>query len=402
MQTITLDHLRHNGIQNIRIDFLFNNELNEIAKTIPAKWTSTHKCFYLENTPENMQKIVAAFKNKAWVDSTRLKARQELFPKTIKQKTIAAQKNFSKLSKETSERINEYKRYLKTLRYSDRTIENYVDMVSSFLGFASPKTIEEITLADVERFNYEHILKNHYSVSYQRQAISALKLFYSRISGKSLNITELERPQRTYRLPTVLSAEEVMNILKCIPNLKHKAIIACIYSSGLRISELLNMQIKDIDVNRMQIMIRRAKGNKDRVVGLSKMFLIILKRYAEAYKPVDYLFNGEDGGKYSAESVRNILRRACGKAGIKKKVTPHVLRHSYATHMLENGVDLRYVQELLGHKKPETTMIYTHVTKKKLTSIKSPLDVIAEEHIFNEKQLDKEQQMLRLSAEKSR
>jgi site-specific recombinase XerD len=118
------------------------------------------------------------------------------------------------------------------------------------------------------------------------------------------------------------------------------------------------------------------------------MFLIILKRYAEAYKPVDYLFNGDGGGKYSAESVRNILRRACYKAGIKKKVTPHVLRHSYATHMLENGVDLRYIQELLGHKKPETTMIYTHVAQKKLVNIKSPLDVIAEEHIFENKQIN--------------
>lgn len=397
-KTITLDHLRHRGIQNIRIDFKFDSELNELAKSLPARWSYSNKCWYLENTQENVQKIFSTFKNKAWVDITRLKARQELFPKTIKQKTIAAQKNFSKLPKETEEKINEFKKYLTSIRYSDRTVENYVDMISSFLGFHSPKPVEQIINADVEKFNYEHILKNNYSVSYQRQVISALKLFYSRIGIKALRIDELERPKRSYRLPTVLSAEEVMNILKCIPNLKHKAIIACIYSSGLRISELLNLQIKDIDVNRMQIIIRRAKGNKDRVVGLSKMFLIILKRYAEAYKPNDYLFNGEDGGKYSAESTRNILRTACRKAGIKKKVTPHTLRHSYATHMLENGVDLRYVQELLGHKKPETTMIYTHVTQKKLVSIKSPLDVIAEEQIFNEKQLDKEQQQLRLSA----
>jgi site-specific recombinase XerD len=399
METIILDHLTHRGIRQIRIGFSFNNVLNEAAQTAGAKWSSTKKCWYIENTKENLDKLFTAYKGKAWVDITKLKARQELFPKTILQKTIAAQKNFSKLPKETEEKINEFEKHLKSLRYSERTIENYVDMVSSFLGFHAQKSIGEIINADVEKFNYDHILKNDYSVSYQRQVISALKLFYSRIPGKALRIDELERPKRSYRLPTVLSAEEVMNILKCIPNLKHKAIIACIYSSGLRISELLNLQIKDIDVNRMQIIIRRAKGNKDRMVGLSKMFLIILKRYAEAYKPVDYLFNGEDGGKYSAESTRNILRNACRKAGIKKKVTPHTLRHSYATHMLENGVDLRYVQELLGHRRPETTMIYTHVTKKKLTSIKSPLDFIAEEHVFDAKQLDKEQQQLRLSAE---
>ena len=396
-KTITLDHLRHRGIQNIRIDFKFDSELNELAKSLPARWSYSNKCWYLENTEENVKRIFFVFKNKAWVDITKLKARQELFPKTIKQKTIAAQKNFSKLPKETEEKINEFKKYLTSIRYSDRTVENYVDMISSFLGFHAAKPVEQIINADVEKFNYEHILKNNYSVSYQRQVISALKLFYSRIGIKALRMDELERPKRSYRLPTVLSAEEVMSVLKCIPNLKHKAIIACIYSSGLRISELLNMQIKDIDVDRMQIMIRRAKGNKDRVVGLSKMFLIILKRYAEAYKPVDYLFNGEDGGKYSAESVRKILRRACIKAGITKKVTPHVLRHSFATHTLESGVDLRYVQELLGHSRPETTMIYTHVTQKKLTSIKSPLDIIVEKYVFDKKEPDKEEQMVRLS-----
>ena len=398
-KTILLEHLRHKGIQNIRIDFSFDLALNEAAKSAGAKWSHSNKCWYLENTKENLQKIFNAFKGKIWVDATRLKAREGLFQKTILQKSISAQKNIRNLSKETTERIHEYKRYLKSIRYSERTIENYIDMISSFLGFHAPKPIEEITNADVEKFNYEHILKNNYSVSYQRQVISTLKLFFGRIPNSKLKIQELERPQKSLRLPTVLSEQEIMSILKNIPNLKHKSIIACIYSSGLRISELLNLHIKDIDTDRMQIRVVKGKGDKDRVVGLSKMFLIILKRYAEAYKPIDYLFNGEDGGKYSAESVRKILRRGCQKAGIQKKVTPHVLRHSYATHMLENGVDLRYIQELLGHKKPETTMIYTHVAQKKLTTIKSPLDVIMERHIFDKKELDKEQQMVRLSRE---
>lgn len=399
MQTITLNHLRHHGIQNIRIDFPFNNELNEIAKSIPARWSSTHSCFYMENTEENLKKIFSAFNGKARVDATKFQARQELFPKTIIQKTNAAQKNMSRLSKETLEKINNYKRYLKSIRYSERTVENYVDMVSSFLGFCAPEKIEEIVKEDLERFNYEHIVKNNYSVSYQRQVVSALKLFFARIPNRKMNISELERPQRSFRLPTVLSEEEIMSILKFTPNIKHKCILACLYSSGLRISELLNLRIRDIDVQRMQIMVRKGKGDKDRVVGLSKFFLIILKRYAEAYKPVEYLFNGEDGGKYSAESTRKILRRACEKAGITKKVTPHVLRHSYATHMLENRVDLRYIQELLGHRSPNTTMIYTHVAKKKLSEVKSPLDIILEKQIFEQKQIGKEHQMVRLSAE---
>ena len=410
-KTILLDHLRHNGIQHIRIDFPFNREWNEIAKTIPAQWTSTHKCFYVENKPENLQKILNAFRGKVWVDMTRLKAREELFPKTSNQKTKSAQTNMSRLSPETLEKINGYKLYLKSIRYSDRTVENYFDMVSSFFGFCltpnpsphgegsnSPKTIYDITNADVEKFNHDYIIKNNYSVSYQRQLVSALKLFYARIPGlmRKLSIEELERPHARRRLPTVLSEEEILGILKNTPNLKHKSILACIYSSGLRISELLNLQLKDIDVHRLQIRVMKGKGDKDRVVGLSKMFLLLLEQYVNDYQPKDYVFNGEDGGKYSETSVRNILHAACRKAGIKKKVTPHVLRHSYATHMLENGVDLRYIQELLGHRKPETTMIYAHVAQKKLVKIESPLDAIA-----NKLGADNQQGLLRLSADKN-
>lgn len=381
MKTITLDHLRHKGTQNIRIDYAFDRELNDLSKTAGAKWSYSNKCWYLENTPENLKKIFSAFKGKAWVDMTRLKANEELHPKTIVQKTRAAQRNMLRNQPETVKQISEFKKYLLGIRYSERTVESYVDMVSSFMGFHAPKKAEEITNADVERFNFEHILQNNYSVSYQRQAVGAFKLFFGRIANCQLEIQELERPKRSYRLPTVLSEEEVMSILAQLRNLKHKSIIACIYSSGLRISELINLRIKDIDIQRMQIRVVKGKGDKDRVVGLSRMFLVILKQYAEMYKPSEYLFNGEDGGKYSPESVRNLLRAACRKAGILKKVTPHVLRHSYATHMLENGVDIRYIQELLGHRKPETTMIYAHVAQKKLVNIQSPLDAILEKNL---------------------
>jgi site-specific recombinase XerD len=378
MKTITLDHLRHKGIQNIRIDYPFDRELNEFSKSAGAKWSYSNKCWYLENTKENLQKLFASFKGKAWVDMTRLKAKEELHLKTIVQKTRAAQRNMLRNQPETVKQISEFKKYLLGIRYSERTVEHYVDIVASFMGFHAPKKAEQITNTDVEQFNYEYILKNNYSVSYQRQAVGAFKLFFERIQGRLLKLEQLERPKRSLRLPTVLSETEIVSILKNSFNLKHKSILACIYSSGLRISELLNLKVNDIDIDRMQIRIVKGKGDKDRVVGLSKMFLILLQRYAESYRPKDYLFNGEDGGRYSETSVRNILQAACKKAGITKKVTPHVLRHSYATHMLENGVDLRYIQELLGHSRPETTMIYTHVAQKKLTNVISPLDAIAE------------------------
>ncbi len=377
-KTITLDHLTHKGIRNIRIDFPFDKELNEYAKSAQAKWSYSNKCWYLENTQENLQKIFAVFKGKAWVDITRLKERQELFPKTILQKTRAAQFNMSRLNPALIERTGDFKKYLTGIRYSEKTIDNYMDMLCSFLGYYHDKPVEAITMEDVEKFNFDFIIKNEYSSSYQRQLVSVLKLFFGRLAGCKIEIEKLERPRRSYRLPTVLSETEVIRILKSIPNLKHKAIISCIYSSGLRISELLNLQLKDIDTHRMQIRIEKGKGNKDRMVGLSKMFLLILQQYVADYAPRDYVFNGENGGRYSETSIRNILRAACTKAGVRKKVTPHTLRHSYATHMLENGVDIRYIQELLGHSRPETTMIYAHVAQKKLVNIKSPLDIIAE------------------------
>ncbi len=402
-KTITLDHLRHRGIQNIRIDFKFDSALNELAKSLPARWSFSNKCWYLENTQENVQKIFTVFKNKAWVDITRLKARQELFPKTVLQKTKEAQKNTAKVSEETILRIHEFEKYLKSIRYSERTVENYIQSLSSFFGFHSPKRPEEITHADIEKFNFEHILKNQYSVSYQRQVVSVLKLFYQRIADRKIDLQKLERPPKSRMLPVVLSEQEMIAMLKCIPNVKHKAIVMLLYSSGLRISELLNLKIADIDMNRMQIRVVQGKGNKDRYVGLSEVFLIVLKRYAEAYKPTDYVFNGEGGGKYSAESTRAIIRNASRKAGIKKKVTPHILRHSYATHLLENGVDLRYIQELLGHKSSETTEIYTHVAQKKLINIKSPLDIIVKNEMNKQTQIDegdKQQQQLRISPQK--
>jgi site-specific recombinase XerD len=410
MKTITLDHLRHRGIQNIRIDYPFDVELNEAAKFAGARWSFSNKCWYLENTRENVLKVLSAFKGKAWVDINRLKEREELFPKTILQKSRAAQFNMSRLNPLVVERTGDFKKYLVGIRYSEKTIDNYMDILRSFLGFNYEKPIGAITVEDVEKFNYEFIIKNQYSVSYQRQLVSVLKLFYGRIPESKLEIAKLERPQRSYRLPTVLSETEVIRILKSIPNLKHKAIISCIYSSGLRISELLNLQLKDIDTHRMQIRIVKGKGNKDRVVGLSKMFLLVLQRYVADYNPKDYVFNGESGGRYSETSIRNILRAACLKAGVRKKVTPHTLRHSYATHMLENGVDIRYIQELLGHSRPETTMIYAHVAQKKLVNIKSPLDMIAEKGengTENPQDLvkggsDNPQHLLRLSGEKTR
>lgn len=176
------------------------------------------------------------------------------------------------------------------------------------------------------------------------------------------------------RLPTVLSEQEVAAILGQIENIKHKCILSLIYSAGLRISEAIHLELRDIDRTRGLITIRQSKGKKDCLVPLSPKINTLLNTYLEAHKPRKYLFEGQSGGLYSDRSIQNILKNACHKAGITKHTTVHTLRHSFATHLLEKGTDLRYIQEILGHSSSKTTEIYTHVSKKMIGTIRSPFD----------------------------
>jgi integrase/recombinase XerD len=176
------------------------------------------------------------------------------------------------------------------------------------------------------------------------------------------------------KLPTVLSEEEVVKLFSCVSNIKHKTILMLAYSGGLRLGEIIRLKLKDIDRERMQIRVEQAKGKKDRYTKLSEKFLKIMDIYVKEYSPRDFLFEGATGEEYSERSVQNIIRIAVRKAGIKKKTTMHTLRHSFGTHMLENGVDLRYIQSMMGHASSKTTEIYTHITTKGFDKIKSPLD----------------------------
>ena len=225
----------------------------------------------------------------------------------------------------------------------------------------------------------EVIAKEHYSISSHRQCISALKHFTAFCNLENFDASNFRRPKKSNYLPVVLSKEAIIDLLQVTKNLKHRTIIGLLYSGGLRIGELLNLKLNHLDIDRSQIHIRQGKGRKDRVVVMSEVIKPLLLNYIHTYKPTDFVIEGRDGGIYSASSIRAFLKQSCQLAGIKKPVTPHTLRHSYATHMLENGIDLRYIQELLGHVKPETTMIYTHVAQKDIMQIRNPLDVTVEE-----------------------
>jgi site-specific recombinase XerD len=212
------------------------------------------------------------------------------------------------------------------------------------------------------------------SDSMLNQTINAIKFYYEVVLAMPNRFYEIERPQKKEKLPLVLSKKEVQLILNQIKNLKHRTIIGLIYSAGLRVSELTNLKIGDIDSNRMMIRVENSKGGKDRYTLLSQHILKELREYYKKYKPKRFLFEGLDEQPYSATSVRAILKRACKKARIRKKVRTHTLRHSFATHLLEQGTDLRSIQILLGHNSLKTTEIYTHVVNTHMNTIKNPLD----------------------------
>lgn len=204
--------------------------------------------------------------------------------------------------------------------------------------------------------------------------VSGFKHFAYFYPACSIDTDKIYMPKKDKKLPIVLSIEEVFSLLQSTKNLKHRAVIAMLYGSGLRIGEIINLKLSDFDFKRKQLHIKNAKGRKDRYTTIAESLFPLLKNYHNTYTPKIYFIENPKGGRYSAESIRAFLRKSTKAAGITKTVTPHTLRHSYATHMLEQGIDIRYIQELLGHSRPETTMIYTHVTRKDLQQIKSPLD----------------------------
>jgi len=258
-------------------------------------------------------------------------------------------------------------------RYRPSTINSYISYLIQFFC-RSKKEWQVLTEKDIHEYNYHYFIQQGLSYSSQNQWINAVKGF-CRIVRPELELRdELLRPKRGKRIPKVLSRKKVKTLLSAPMNIKHRALLCLVYSSGLRIGEALSLKLEDIDSTRMLIHIRSGNGNKDRMVPLSKMALKVLRRYWRAYRPKQHLFEGRNGGLYSNSSARQVFKRALCQAGIEGQYRLHDLRHAYATHLLEAGCDLRYIQEILGHASPKTTMIYTHVSRQRLASIRSPLD----------------------------
>ena len=278
-------------------------------------------------------------------------------------------------SSEGLAQIEKFIQFLASKRYSTSTIKTYSEGLRSFLLFYREKAIADITNEDVILYNNQYILKNNLSASYQNQIVNAIKLYFKTVRETKIEIDKIHRPKRAKLLPNVLSKDEIKLILNAHSNVKHKMMLSLIYSCGLRCGELLSLKPHHIDSKRNIVLLKNAKGQKDRIVPLSPKILEMLRDYYSVYKPSIYLFEGQVTGKrYEARSLQLILKQALAKVNIKKPVTLHWLRHSYATHLLESGTDLRYIQELLGHNSSKTTEIYTHVSTKSIQQIKSPFD----------------------------
>lgn len=268
-----------------------------------------------------------------------------------------------------------FRKWLTHRRYSSSTIDTYTEAVRTFLKYTYPKSPDEVVVEDMVAFVNEYIIANGFSYSYQNQIVNGCKLFFREVMKSELDVEKFERPRREHKLPNVLSKEEVKAILGALKNKKHRTALSLIYACGLRRSELLNLRLTDVDSERFILKVNNSKGKKDRVIPISENIIHMLREYYLEEKPVTWLFEGQiKNTKYSPTSLSEVLAHAISKANIKKPVTLHWLRHSYATHLLEAGTDLRFIQELLGHSSSKTTEIYTHVSTKSLQKIKSPFD----------------------------
>lgn len=270
--------------------------------------------------------------------------------------------------------LEDFTKLLQIKRYSLRTIKTYKNALNVFFQAFPNRNITELPLKEIENFINHKVTVEKISVSYQKSLVGAIKFFFNQQLRKNYHFDYLYPDRREYKLPEVLSKSEIQSIISSISNLKHKTIISIIYACGLRLSEALNLKIKDIDSKRNLIRIEQSKGNKDRYVPISENLLQLLREYYKSFRPKHFLFEGQNSERYSARSVQSILKNALKEAKIQKNVSVHSLRHSYASHLLESGVDIRVIQKLLGHRSIKTTQIYTHVSAAHLQSVKSPFE----------------------------
>ena len=395
MLTITLKSFLHRGGQQISISFDNDNALNQVVKKISGtRWSKTNKCWYILLNKENYTTIIQKFNNKAIINNTQLK--QYLVqknkvvatsPKAPQPVTVAraiiykpAPKPVGAIHQLSPANILALKLFTQHLilkAYSPSTIRTYTNELVQFLHAIKNQPAGSFTVPRLKDYLQYCFVTLKLSEATLHSRINALKFYYEQVLGQEKFFWEIPRPKKPDQLPKLLNAEELRKLFNALTNKKHKAMLFTAYSAGLRVSEIVNLKISHIDSTQMQIFIERAKGKKDRYVNLSPVLLDILRTYIKGYqpRPRKYLFESEQTlDAYPTRTIQQIFTNAKNKAGIQKEVGIHSLRHSFATHLLDKGTDIRFIKDLLGHFDIKTTERYLHVSNHKLVNIVSPLD----------------------------
>lgn len=371
-RSVTLKHLLIQERRYIGLQFNTDKVIHALVKQLPdVKWSNSYNMAYILNTKQNLDEIFKIFNGVVWVNCNHFFDRN-----------IAKEHNetiditwFRKRELPSTYRVCplSYLDKLELRKYANNTVKTYVNSFETFINYYNTKDLISINESDVRDYILK-LIQEDKSNAYINLAINSIKFYYESVLGMPNRFYKIERPRKEKKLPKVLSKEDVLSIIANTNNLKHKCIVSLLYSSGIRRNELVNLKISDIDSKRMLIRIESAKGNKDRYTLLSHSLLKDLREYYQQYKPEKYIVEGLYGNQYSGQSIGKVVLNAAIKAGIKIPVTPHMLRHSFATHLLEAGVDLRQIQVLLGHSSSKTTEIYTHVATTTFKKIKNPLD----------------------------
>ena len=394
MEQVTLKPIIHHGENRIGIYFVKNDLLQQaIQKQAGARWSRTLRCWHIKLLPEPYNQLAQSLVGKAILITGELKKyllerrKEDAAPQTfIKEPPIitggvnAATANtytHETLSAENQKALEQFIQHLELKSYSSSTIRTYKGELIQFLHTIKNNSANDFTVARIKDYLQYCYKELHLSENTLHSKINALKFYYEQVLGREKFFWEVPRPKKPMLLPKLLNEEELRRLFNALTNKKHKAMLFTAYSSGLRVSEVVNLKIKDIDSQRMQIFISRAKGKKDRYVNLSPVLLDILRSYLKEYvpRPKVYLFESEQTyTAYPTRTIQQIFSNAKNKAGIKKEVGIHSLRHSFATHLLDKGTDIKYIKDLLGHFNIKTTERYLHVSKQQLINIVSPLD----------------------------
>ncbi len=393
MELISLKPLHHRNQNCIGIFFPKNHELQSLVQhKAGAKWSRTHTCWYVSMNKENYERLIKILRGKTIIDNSELKVfllnrKKSREPESISHTTVQnpgfLQKN-AQSPKDTpatcAENINalqEYRQLLNLKGYSSSTIRTYSNEFIQFLNLLKDVPAETLNVQRLKDYFYYCYTVLRLSENTLHSRINALKFYYEQVLKREKFFWEIPRPKKHQILPKVLNETEIRRLFNALTNKKHKAMLFTAYSAGLRVSEIANLKLADIDSKRMQIFIERAKGKKDRYVNLSPVLLDILRNYILEYKPRPkvFLFESEQTSlAYPTRTIQQIFSNAKRAAGINKEVGIHSLRHSFATHLLEKGTDIKYIKDLLGHFNIKTTERYLHVSKERLVNIVSPFD----------------------------